>query len=96
MRVVNHYGIEFLQDDKTGMWQVGGTWPKSPASRAGLSRGTKILKINDVAIQGKSLQEILRHTSGPLGTRVRFELQEPAEEDAKTVELTQQRYMISG
>ena len=96
VRVVNHYGIHFVQNQETKMWQIGGTWPKSPASRAGLSLGLRILKINDVAIQGESLQSILRHTRGPLGTKVRFELLDPTKNVSKTVELTQQTYMMPG
>jgi CubicO group peptidase (beta-lactamase class C family) len=89
-------GTALAIDEKAGLVRITEVIPKSPASRAGLSGGLVIRKVNGVPVAGKTLQECLELMGGPVGTKVRLELVKPGGEETTTVELTRQRIRVPG
>lgn len=53
------------------------TYPNTPAEKAGLARGTKILKINGVATEHMDLSEAVNRMRGEPGTKVNLCFQAP-------------------
>ena len=51
---------------------VRATFENSPANRAGLLYGDKILEVNGVSMQGKSIDEVRANVLGPRGTLVKM------------------------
>lgn len=88
-------GIALDADKETGLLRITTVYPKSPAGLAGLSAGLLIRKINDVSVEGKTIQECLGMIGGQAGTKVRFELINPAQQETNTVELTRQKFVTS-
>jgi CubicO group peptidase (beta-lactamase class C family) len=69
-------------------------FPESPAALAGLNEGTYILKIDEVATAGKSLNECVELIRGPIGAKVRLELSSANDPTVDSVVLTRQRLKI--
>ncbi len=81
-------GTALAEDKKSDLIRIASIIPNSPASRSGLSAGTKIKSINDVSLEGKSLQESLKLMRGPKGTKIKLEVLEPSQVESRVVELT--------
>jgi len=88
-------GVALDTDKETGLLRITSVYPKSPAGQAGLSAGLLIRKIDGVSVEGKSIQECLGMISGQAGTKVRFEILNPEQKEANTVELTRQKFVTS-
>jgi carboxyl-terminal processing protease len=77
--VVSHAGRPFVQVVLTD----------SPADRAGLRYGDEILRINDVATSGKSLDEVRSLIKGDVDTSLRLSYQRPGAA-VQTIEVVRQ------
>jgi len=88
-------GVALDTDKETGLLRITTVYPKSPAGQAGLSSGLLIRKIDDVSVEGKTIQECLTMIGGQIGTKVRFEVFDPERKEANTVELTRQKFVTS-
>jgi len=88
-------GVALDTDKETGFLRITSVYPKSPAGQAGLSAGLLIRKIDGVSVEGKSIQECLGMISGQAGTKVRFEIFNPEQKEANTVELTREKFVTS-
>ncbi len=95
VREIVGIGMALDADKATGMVRITSVYPKSPAGRAGLSKGGLIRKINGVSVEGKSIQECLGLLGGPVGTKVRLEILNPERKETNTVELTRQKFVTS-
>jgi carboxyl-terminal processing protease len=62
-------------------------FPGSPASKAGLSSGLLIQKIDGTETTGKDLEQCRDMTHGRVGTKVKLEVVETAHRQTNTVEL---------
>src|SRR6266404_5114732 len=62
--------------------------PNAPASKAGLSGGLVIQKIDGTATDGKSLKGCADMVRGPAGSKVKLELVDITKSKTNTVELT--------
>jgi len=62
--------------------------PDSPAARAGLSAGLLIQKVGDVSVIGKTPEQCTALIRGQRGTTVRLELNDPKDQQTRTIELT--------
>ncbi|MCD6528236.1 S41 family peptidase [bacterium] len=60
----------------------------TPAQKAGLRAGDKILKINDISTTGMSLGEAVKLIRGPKGTKVRLTISREGWEEAKEFTIT--------
>jgi len=65
----------------------------SPALEARLAAGQLIQKVDDVSTIGKSLEECVKLIRGPVGTKVRLEIHDPASDDIRSVELTRNKFV---
>ena len=63
----------------------------TPASKAGLSPGLVIQKINSTPTEGKSLADCTKMIRGAAGSKVKLELVDTANRKTNTVELTRER-----
>jgi carboxyl-terminal processing protease len=63
-------GAEIDFDDATGYSDVLGTFPSSPAEKAGLLAGDKILDVNGKLFKGKSHKDVLAEIRGKAGETV--------------------------
>jgi membrane protease YdiL (CAAX protease family) len=68
--------------------------PNTPAAAAGLSRGLVIQKIDGTTTAGKPPSDCGDLVRGPVGSKVKLELIDPAQSRTNTVELT--RWKIQG
>jgi len=68
--------------------------PGSPAANAGLRRGLIIQQINGTDLAGKPLAECVAMTRGPVGSKVRLGVIDPAKGETNLVELTREKITL--
>jgi carboxyl-terminal processing protease len=78
-------GMEIRFDADSGITTVLGVIPGSPAERAGIVAGDKILKIDGHAFQGADQREVVRRMRGRPGETVQLTLLRGAELSQRTV-----------
>jgi C-terminal processing protease CtpA/Prc len=86
-------GLAYDLDKETGALRIMDVYPNTPASRAGLSVGLIIHKINDVPTAGKSLKECVDLGAGGAGTKLRFEVFNPERAETNTFEITKEKFV---
>ena len=59
----------------------------SPAEKAGIQPGDSLLEVQGVTTVGKSLQEVVEHVAGPLGTKVALLVQRSGETEPLELEV---------
>ena len=69
---------------------IMGVQPNTPAAKAGLARGLVIQRIGDASTDGKTLRECVDLMRGPVGSKVRLELVDPAKNTTNLVEFTRE------
>ena len=67
---------------------ITATFPESPASRAGLRFGDRILAVDDMKTAGKASLEVRDKIRGPRGTVVKITVERAADKRVQTVEIT--------
>lgn len=67
--------------------------PNTPASKAGLSAGLVVQKIDGTATKGVLLKSCVEMLRGAVGTKVKLELVDTANSTTNTVELTRERIL---
>jgi D-alanyl-D-alanine-carboxypeptidase/D-alanyl-D-alanine-endopeptidase len=88
-------GASLAVDKETQLLQITKVFPATPAANAGLSNGFLIQKINDQSTIGKSPDACAQLIRGPVGSKVRLEIINPARNETNTVELTRQKFTTS-
>jgi carboxyl-terminal processing protease len=68
--------------------------PGSPAAKAGLHRGLVIQQIDGTDIVGKPLAECVAMTRGQVGSKVRFEVIDPAKRETNIVAFTREKIAL--
>jgi len=86
-------GITLESDATNGAIRITRIFPNSPAAAAGLTSGLVVKSINDIVAAGKSITECLQILRGPLGSKLRLELNDP-QGKTTTVELVRQKFRI--
>lgn len=86
-----YYGIgasivNYTIDNQTDTYIVA-TFPNSPAYRAGLRFGDKILQVNGEKMATKSSYDVREKIRGPRGTTVRLTLERAATKKIETIEI---------
>jgi carboxyl-terminal processing protease len=67
--------------------------PNTPASKAGLSSGLVVQKIDGTVTDGKHLKNYVDMLRGAAGTKVKLELVDTANSKTNTVELIRERIL---
>jgi carboxyl-terminal processing protease len=67
--------------------------PGSPAERAGIAPGTRIVSVNGVAAADKSLDEVVDLIRGPAGSALKLGIAEPGRE-ARTLTLVREQVLV--
>jgi CubicO group peptidase (beta-lactamase class C family) len=85
-------GIAYELNQRDQTLRILKVYPNTSASRAGLSAGLIVQKVNGVPTAGKSLTECIDLGRGGVGTMVRMELVDPTRQETNTVELTKRKF----
>ena len=93
VREIEGLGIVPVVDKESGTVRITDIFPRSPASRAGLSAGFAIRKVNDVSVAGKTRKEFFRMIAGPAGKNIRLELIHPNRQETKAVDLRRGKFL---
>lgn len=83
-----------LRTDNAGAIMITGVVPNSPAAAAGLAGNFLVRKIDGVATDGMKLAEAVNLVRGAVGSKVRLELFDLDANEAKTIELTRQKFAL--
>jgi carboxyl-terminal processing protease len=79
--------IEDLRDGKEANTYIRATFPESPAARAGLRFGDRILAVDGNSMKGKTYPEVRKFLLGPRGTTVKVTVEHPATKQSETVNI---------
>ena len=77
----------------TNVVKIMKVFPNTPASKAGLSPGLIVQKIDGTATDGRHLKDWVDRLRGAEGTKVKLELIDAAKGKTNTVELTRERIL---
>ena len=83
-------GIGVMLAERHQAFEIIHIIPNTPASKAGLSEGLVIDKIDGTSTEGKLLRDCVEMLRGPVGTKVKLELIDTVNGRTNTVELTRE------
>jgi carboxyl-terminal processing protease len=79
--------IEDLREGADVNTYIRATFPESPAWRAGLRFGDKILEVDGQSMKGKTYPDVRKFLLGPRGTTVKVTVEHPADKTTQTVNI---------
>jgi carboxyl-terminal processing protease len=79
--------IEDLREGENVNTYIRATFPESPAQRAGLRYGDKIVAVDGTSMNGKTYPEVRKFLLGPRGTTVKVTVEHPANRQQETVSI---------
>lgn len=88
-------GVSLGQDSKTGELKIVQVIPGGPAALAGLKGGLVLRKIDGFEVTGKKMTECIPLIRGPIGSKVKLDLFDPAENGVKHFEVTRDQIVIA-
>jgi C-terminal processing protease CtpA/Prc len=75
--------------------QILDVLPRSPARKAGLHAGLIIQQIDDTDIAGKPLAECINLIRGPVGSKVRLQVLDPAKGETNYFEIIREKIQFA-
>jgi thiol-disulfide isomerase/thioredoxin len=88
-------GVSLGTDNKTGDLKIAQVIPGGPAAGAGVKAGLLLRKIDDQDVTGKKMTECIPLIRGPIGSKVKLELLDPAENKTRQFEITRDRIVVT-
>lgn len=82
--------ISIMYDDMEKLSVINDVFKGGPADRAGARHGDRILRIDGVDMKGTTLRETVDRLRGELGTQVEADVQQPKEENVRTLRMTRE------
>ena len=79
--------IEDLRDGKEVSTYIRATFPESPAHRAGLRFGDRILDVDGKSMKNQPFPEVRKHLLGPRGSTVKVTVEHAASKEVETVSI---------
>jgi carboxyl-terminal processing protease len=79
--------IEDMRQGSDVNTYIRATFPESPAARAGLRFGDRILAVDGNSMRGKTYPEVRKFLLGPRGTTVKVTVEHPATKQSETVNI---------
>jgi carboxyl-terminal processing protease len=79
--------IEDLREGNDVNTYIRATFPESPAHRAGLRFGDKIVEVDGQSMKGKTYPDVRKFLLGPRGTTVKVTVEHPADKSKQTVSI---------
>ena len=79
--------IEDLREGAEVNTYIRATFPESPAARAGLRFGDRIIAVDDNSMKGKTYPEVRKFLIGTRGTTVKVTVEHPATKQSETVSI---------
>lgn len=79
--------IEDLREGTDVNTFIRATFPDSPAERAGLRFGDRVLAVDGQSMKGKTYPEVRKFLLGPRGTTVKVTVEHPANHQTETVSI---------
>src|SRR5215510_8970081 len=79
--------LEDLREGNDVNTYIRATFPESPAARAGLRYGDRILAVDGNSMKGKTYPEVRKFLLGARGTTVRVTVEHPADHQEETVSI---------
>lgn len=83
-------GISVEYDPRTGQLVVISPLPDSPAFRAGIVAGDRIVAVDGEPIKNMSMDEAINRIKGPVGTKVTLSVLHPGAEEPVEITLTRE------
>lgn len=89
----NYVGIGvILQPDPSGQYfQIGATFPNSPAAKAGLKPGDVIIAVDGKSVKGDTQDQLRSLITGPAGSSLTLTIQRPGQDQPFDVKLTREQ-----
>ena len=88
-------GVSLSTDNKTGDLKIAQVIPGGPAADAGLKVGLLLRKIDDLDVTGKKMTECVPLIRGPLGSKVKLELLDPADNKTRQFEIKRDKIVVA-
>jgi carboxyl-terminal processing protease len=79
--------LEDLREGNDVNTFIRATFPESPAARAGLRFGDRILAVDGNSMKGKTYPEVRKYLLGPRGVRVKVTVEHPGNHQSETFEI---------
>lgn len=95
VREIVGIGMVLDEDKDTGLLRIRSVYPRSPAGQAGLTAGLLVHSINGASVEGKTIKECLAMMGGAEGTKVKFKISDAEKSEARTVELTREKFLTA-
>ncbi len=90
----SYEGVGMTIGERNGFVVVISPFEGTPAWRAGLKPGDRIIRINDTSVLGWKVDKVSKHLRGPRGTKVKVTVYRPAINDTLTFVITRDKIVL--